>query len=338
MAVGFEYSGSTGRNLGLGGSNDGVININQLDPAHLALGSALTQQVRNPFAGLLPGTSLNGPTVSRAQLLRPFPQFLNILMRQTTAGKSQYHAAIFKLQKRVSNGWGGRINYTWSRLKDNQYGETNAYSVTAGEAQNAYDIAAEYALGLLDVPHKLVMSPIIELPFGQGRRWLTSGVSAAILGGWTISSIIAIESGFPISVSNSSNTLSAFGFRTQRPNPTGPDPATTGGREDRLDGASPGLWLNSAAFSHPGQFALGTNARTIDSVRTPHRNNWDFVAAKDIRITQRVRGQIRIELLNITNTVKTVGPNTSFGSSAFGNIAAQRGFMRLTQLMYRMSF
>jgi hypothetical protein len=338
LAVGFEYSGSTGRNLGLGGSNDGTININQLDPQFLALGSgALNQQVPNPFAGLLPGSSLNGATISRAQLLRPFPQYLNILMRQATLGKSQYHAAILKLDKRLSNGWGGRINYTWSRLKDNQFGEGNSYSATNGNAANAYDIDAEYSIGLLDVPHKLVLSPIFELPFGEGKRWATSGVGAAILGDWTISSIIAFESGFPISVNNSSNSLSAYGFLVQRPNATGSDPATTGGREDRLDGASPGLWLDSAAFVHPG-FALGTNPRTIDTVRTPHRNNWDFVAAKDIRFTQGVRAQIKIEVLNITNTVKTVGPTTSFGSAAFGRINSQRGFMRMTQLMFRMSF
>jgi trimeric autotransporter adhesin len=338
LAVGFEYSGSTGRNLGLGGSNDGIININQLDPQHLALGAAaLNQQVPNPFAGLLPGTSLNGATVSRAQLLRPYPHFLNILMRQNTSGRSQYHAAIFKFEKRLSSGWGGRINYTLSRLKDNQFGETNSYSVTSAEAQNAYDIDAEYALGLLDVPHKIVFSPIFQLPFGEGKRWATSGAAAAIFGDWTISSIIAFESGFPISVSNSSNTLSAFGFRTQRPNPTGADPATSAGREDRLDGATPGRWLSSEAFAHPG-FALGTNPRTIGTVRTPHRNNWDFVAAKDLRFGQSVRAQVKIEMLNITNTVKTVGPNTSFGSAAFGSIAAQRGFMRMTQLMFRLSF
>ena len=75
LAIGFEYNGATGRNLGLGGSNDGIININQLDPRHLSLGAALNQPVPNPFAGLLPGTSLNGATITRAQSLRPFPQF-----------------------------------------------------------------------------------------------------------------------------------------------------------------------------------------------------------------------------------------------------------------------
>jgi trimeric autotransporter adhesin len=340
IAIGFEYNGATGRNLGLGGSNDGSLNINQLDPQYLALGGALTDQVPNPFFGLPVGFNVNSPTITRAQSLRPFPQFGNILMRQSTQGKNQYHAGIFKFEKRLSDGWGGRINYTYSRLKDNQFGETNSYSLTNGNPQNSYDLDAEYSLGLLDVPHKLVFSPIFQLPFGEGRRWASSGVAAAILGDWTFSSIIAFESGFPISLSNSSNNLSNAFFLMQRPNPTGQDPATSGSREDRLfyPGANPGIWLNGAAFENPGLYQLGTNPRTRGDIRTPHRNNWDFVAAKDIRFGGRARGQLRLEVLNITNTVKTFGPTTTVGSAAFGRIAGQRGFMRLTQLMYRMSF
>ncbi len=341
IAIGFEYSGATGRNLGLGGANDSAtLNINQLDPSHLALGSALTQQVPNPFFGTGTGFSPGSATITRAQSLRPFPQFGNILMRQTTEGKNQYHAAILKFEKRMSNGWGGRMNYTYSRLMDNQFGESNAFSATNGNAQNIYDLGPEWSIGLLDVPHKIAISPIIELPFGEGKRWAQSGIGAAILGDWTISSIIAFESGFPISVSNSSNGLSNAFFPMQRPNLSGSDPLTTGEREDRLfyTGANPGTWLNGAAFSDPGLYTLGNAPRTLGDVRTPHRNNWDFVASKDIRLGGSMRGQLKVEVLNITNTVKTQTPNTAFGSTAFGRITAQRGFMRLTQMMFRLSF
>ena len=98
------------------------------------------------------------------------------------------------------------------------------------------------------------------------------------------------------------------------------------------------MWINGAAFTNPGAFQLGTNPRTLGDIRTPHRNNWDFVASKDVPLVGKAKGQLRIEVLNITNTVKTVGPNTSVGATAFGRIAAQRGFMRLTQVMFRLSF
>ena len=335
IAVGFEYAGATGRDLSLGGSADNVaLNINQLDPSFLALGSALNDSVPNPFFGQPVGFNVTSPTISRAQSLRPFPQYGNILMGGSTLGKNQYHAAIFKFEKRVTNGWGGRINYTYSRLEDNQFGETNFFSRNSGFIQNAYDLEAEYGVGLLDVPHKIVMSPIFELPFGQGKRWVQSGVGAAILGDWTVSSIISLESGFPTSVSSNSNGLSSGFFQVQRVNPGTADPGTDGSRDERIQD----IWITSAGYSVPALFTLGTLPRTDPDNRTPHRNNWDFVAAKDLRFGSTVRAQIKLEVLNVTNTVKTRGPISTLGSSTFGQIRVQGGFMRLTQVMFRVTF
>jgi trimeric autotransporter adhesin len=368
MAVGFEYSGSTGRDLGLGGSLDGVININQVPSQYLALGPALLEQVPNPFFGL-PNVLINGvsfpqgksttsQTIQRRELLRPFPQFNDILMRQSTYGESQYHAAIFKFEKRMSNGWGGRINYTYSRLEDNQFGEDNFFAGSPGFVsqvppemanvditQDDYGVDAEYSIGLLDVPHKLVFSPIAELPFGEGRRWLNSGIGNIILGDWTVSSIISIESGFPLTYSTNTNTSNIF-TRVQRPN--GTPTATDGSRHERIappqgsactSDCGTGQWLTQTGLSTPANFTLGTMPRTDDSVRTPHRNNWDFVATKGIRFGDtRVRAQLRLEVLNLTNTVKVRSPDTRVDRSTFGQIRTQGGFQRLTQIMFRVTF
>jgi len=179
-----------------------------------------------------------------------------------------------------------------------------------------------------------VISPIVELPFGEGKRWAQDGIGKMILGNITLSSIIAFESGFPISVRTAANTTNIF-TRTQWANTTSADPATSGDREDRLQ---PGLWLNAAAWSAPAQYSFGTGGRTDTRTRTPHRNNWDFVATKDVLFPGTVRGQIRFEVLNITNTVKVRGPETRLGNSAFGNIGTQSGFMRMVQMMFRLSF
>lgn len=348
MAVGFEYVGATGRDLGLGGSNDGIININQVDPKYLSLGAALNEQVVNPFFGLARGKSVTSATIQRRELLRPYPQFNDILMRQATLGKSQYHAAVLKFEKRISNGWGGRVNYTYSRLMDNQFGEGNFFSQNPGEMQNAYDLEAEYSIGLLDVPHKITISPIVELPFGEGKKWMQSGFGAAILGNWTVSSILSIESGFPIQVYSSSASTSGIFTRTLRGNPGTGDAETSGTRYERiaptpgggckLEPCGTGLWLNAAAFTSPAAFTLGTLPRTLNDVRTPHRNNWDFSATKDLKLKGNIRADIKIEVLNVTNTVKTRGPETRTGTAAFGNISTQSGFMRVTQLSFGLKF
>ena len=337
FAVGFEYSGARGRDLGLGGANEGLININQVPKQHWALGAAaLNQNVANPFFGLPAGQGFNvtSATIPYRQLLRPFPQFGDIMQLQTTEGRNTYQAAILKLEKRVTRGWGGRVNYTYSRLEDNQYGESNVFSLNSTEAADNYDLDAEYAIGLLDVPHKLVFSPIVELPFGDGKKWLQGGVGAAILGNWTLSSILSFESGFPFSPNANSNDLSGLGVRMQRVDPGTGDADTSGTRDERIAGT----WFNGTAFVDPVGIVQGTLPRTLSDVRTPHRNNWDFVATKGIRLRGRAQAEIRLEVLNVTNTVKVFGPTQSVGSASFGQARSQSGFMRLTQLAFRVNF
>ena len=72
----------------------------------------------NPFFGNpnAAGFDTRGTTIPRNQLLRPFPQFDNVNMTQSTLGRSQYHAGVIQLTKRATGWWGGRISYTYSRL------------------------------------------------------------------------------------------------------------------------------------------------------------------------------------------------------------------------------
>src|SRR5207245_1194942 len=96
----------------------------------------------NPFLGnpAFAGTSsFSSATLSRAQLLRPYPQFGNILARHVLEGKSRYNAGVVEWTKRVTNGFGGRISYTYSLLKDNQMGEGNFYSAGGLAPLNNYN-------------------------------------------------------------------------------------------------------------------------------------------------------------------------------------------------------
>src|SRR5437588_676784 len=117
--------GATGRDISFCGTNDCSININQIDPAlarqMFPLGSgwdagALRQSIPNPFFGIAQAGELGtSPTIQRGQLLRPFPEFGNVLMHESTAGsKRQYNALSVELDKRVGAGtWGGRLSYTY---------------------------------------------------------------------------------------------------------------------------------------------------------------------------------------------------------------------------------
>ena len=139
----------------------------------------------------VPRSLSTAATLSRARLLLPFPQYRQINDRQITEGRSRYNAAVVELNKRMSHGIGGRFSYTYSVLKDNQIGEGNFYTAVspalpmnnynylaaapacAGGQQfttACYDPLSEYGYSVLDVPHRVIIAPIIELPFGTGKK------------------------------------------------------------------------------------------------------------------------------------------------------------------------
>ncbi len=180
---------------------------------------------------------------------------------------------------------------------------------------------------------KLAVAPVVQLPFGDGKKWAHSGVANALLGGWSASAIIGLESGFLIPVASLTNNTNLF-TRMQRPNAAGIDPNTSGDRDERILGQ----WLTAGGYTVPAAFTLGTAPRTDNNVRGPHRNNVDLAMAKTLRIRGDVRGEFRMEVINLTNTVKVIGPIHQVGSAGFGQIRQQSGFMRIIQFMFRTTF
>jgi hypothetical protein len=351
IAVGAGWAHARGEDLGLGGTNDAVININQIRPEVAAryTPAQLLENVPNPFLGI-PGFGgfTNRATIPRGQLLRPFPQFGNVNLGGVTEGKSRYNALILKLDKRVTNGWGGRFNYTFSRLEDNQFGESNHYADAGTERpQDNYNIDAEYAVGLLDVPHKIILAPIVELPFGQDKRWANSRIADLIVGGWSLSAVVQLESGFPTATrygtAFSQNHLGNFGNVEIRPNLVDGDPNTDGDMYDRIATAENpnAAWFDRDGYAQPPVGQLGNAPRTDTRVRSPFRKNLDFVANKSFRTGGSTRTEVKFEMLNLTNTPKfrsAPGYETRLEQGSFGRITAQSGFSRITQISLRFSF
>jgi hypothetical protein len=347
MAITVGYMGATGRDLGFAGTNNVGLNINQIDPAVArqvfpAAGggwnaAALRQQVPNPFFGIAAAGELGEQqTIAAGQLLRPFPQFGDVTMfERTDGGKRQFHAVTLELTKRLGRDWwGGSYSYTWSRLKDNQFGEDSAYQTRTSVPQNVYDLDSEYAISNFDSPHRILLSPMVRLG-SSTNRWL---------GGWSASAIIELVSGSPLNAVMSGGTsdanLGLFGGR-QRPNLSG-DPNTSGSDNERVSfaGNADARWFNSGAFQNPGTGQFGNAPRTIGDARYQFRKNVDFSLAKDTRFAGNHTAQIRFEILNLTNTAKFNGssaPN-AIDSDTFGRITSQRGFMRIWQISFRYLF
>jgi hypothetical protein len=355
VSVSVGYTGLTGRNMSWTGSNAGAlagyININQIDPKYQGLVADTTKAVPNPFLGVAAaGQFASQATIPLGQLLRPFPQFGNVYMEQSTGAKSQYNAAIFQVRKRVTGLWGGTFSYTYSRLNDNQFGESNYYSSAPGLQNNYvvvpgsqyYNPDSLYGRSLLDSPHKLVIAPTVMLPFGQGKKYLSnSTIGDAILGNWSITPVVTVQSGFPIGISQLQSGQSFLFGNGIRPNVVpGQDFLVPGDITDRITAnTSDNLYLNKAAFSTAANNTFGNAPRILPGVMSPWRNNVDLGVSKSVGTGRGTSVRINIEVLNMFNIVQWAAMASSqFGNSAFGQITNQANNMRMVQFTARFQF
>jgi hypothetical protein len=344
LVVGVGYIGATSRHLGLGGNDDESVNINQLDPRYQSMGSALLQQVPNPMYGNSAfGAFGDQKTITRGQLLRPYPQFGDILAHQVSGGKAQYHSLVVRLERPIVGGWGGRINYTFSSNKNNIFGELNQFSnnsTSRARVLNSYDTDAEYAHSVTEQPHRLNFALTGELPFGKGKKHLSEpGIARVLFGGWALTAVGYFQSGFPAAVIQSSNTTGLFS-RVQRPNLTGTSPATSGSTDSHYDPSCGCIanWFNPAAWSAAPAFTFGNAPRTDTRMRTPFKTQTDVALQKIEPLGGTKQVMVRFELINVFNNTQFNGPDMTFGSSSFGTVSATRGFPRLLQLMVRFAF
>ena len=335
MVVSAGYVGSRSENLSVGGTVNVGVDINQIPIQHQALGASLNDRVTNPFFGTALGVgALAGNTVTRGQLLRPFPQFTSLTARRLGASRARYHSLVTKLEKRISAGWGARLNYTWSRLNDNQFGESNTFSNRNAAPLDANNLEAEYGRSLLDAPHRANVSATYELPFGKSKRWLTQGGAADVLfGGWAVTVVGSYQSGFPIQVFQGTNN--SF-MSSQRPNiVSGQDPQLTGDARGSYDASCQCVrWLNPNAWSAAPAATFGNAPRIDTRARTPAKKNTDLAIQK-IQMVGTRSVMVRFEIINLFDDPNWLGPNTSFGSGTFGQIREVGGFPRLLQLLVR---
>jgi hypothetical protein len=307
--------------------------LNQLPDEYLSLGPRLLDQVANPFHGLVSAGTLSLPSITRGQLLRPFPQFTAVSFNQNDAGSSTYHAFQARIEKRFAQGLTILASYTNSKL----ISDTDSLKSFVGNDfspgnQDNNNLRLERAVAPQDVPQRLVVSYIYELPFGKGKPLLSSGrLANTVLGGWSVASITTLQSGRPLALSTATNNTNSYGGGS-RPN--------NNGHSAYLDSSqrSLSLWFNTSVFSQQDPFTFGNTGRLLPDVREAGVRNFDFSMQKNFSVTERLRAQFRGEFFNIFNMPQFGRPGTVLGNPTFGVISSQANSPRQIQLGLKLLF
>lgn len=327
------YGGAKGTHLPIDGRQ-----LNQLPDQYLSLGQQLTTNVANPFAGVVQSGSLSKDSVQRGQLLRPYPQYTGVAFSGAGIGNSTYESLQVKAEKRFSGGASLLVAYTHAKLISDTDTITGwLESGGTGGHQDWNNLRADKSLASFDTPDRLVVSYVMDIPVGKGRKYLSNanGFVNAALGGWGVEGVTTIQSGFPLHFGTNQNLTNSQGGGS-RPNiVAGCDASVSGSAQSRLDG-----WFNTACFSQPGPFTFGNASRTDPSLRSAGIANWDFSAFKKFPFGPEGRYNIefRSEFFNIFNRVQFDYPGQTQGSTSFGVVSVQQNLPRLVQFALRFAF
>jgi hypothetical protein len=172
-----------------------------------------------------------------------------------------------------------------------------------------------------------VSSLVWDLPAGAGRAWRPTGVLGVLANDWTLATIVTLQSGVPIAVTQTTNFNAFAGFGVQRPKLVG-DPTLP------ADQRTPAQWFNTAAFAVAPQFTIGSSSR--NPVRGPGYRNVDLAVMRRIPLGAPAL-ELRAEVFNLLNTPPLGAPAAVLGAANFGTITTADD-PRVVQLALKLVF
>ncbi len=281
-----------------------------------------------------------------------YPQFLSGLQIIDSNSFSNYHGGVFQLARRFEQGLQFDVSYVFSKSLDDKSFDPVFTRVGSGNTQSgqstpfdAEDRSLNYGISDFDRTHVLQGNAVYELPFGQGKRFLSNanGFISRIVGGFTFSTTLIYQSGLPFTILAGNNTFS--NRISSRIN-------YAGDRFNLRYTLDPATGVRSlftpeevtALFSNPGSGEIGNTSR--NAFRLPPQFNMNAALIKRVAITERTNFEIRAEAFNLTNTPYFGFPGTatfqgsvSGGSIGnFGRVTDPENGARIIQLGAKFNF
>lgn len=223
-----------------------------------------------------------------------------------SVGTSSYNALQVDVTRRFSHGLSFRGVYTHSKALDDgdSLNQTTAANAP-GLVSNPYNLRADKGLATFNAANVGVLNALYVLPFGKDQLYVNDlgGWKGNSVSGWSLSSIVTLQSGFPLTPQLSYNPSNNGDTRNPvRPflNPNFAGPLVLG---------KPGQWFNPAAFLAPPVNSGFYGNAGRDMIPGPGLATWDFSVLKDTTIHERIKLQFRAEIFNILNRANFNTPN-----------------------------
>jgi len=349
LVIGVDYSANRSTHLPWGGYSS-TRNRNYIPSALLAQVAAgahaqdpacdtdscvsnfLANTVNNPFFPLFSGPNaiFNEPDsrygdpsgqIPLGNLLRPFPQFdANFEGLPLLEASSWYNSMQMRFQKRTTHHLSFEGSYTVSKLTDDSSVGANAFvgTLNNGNPQQLDNLKAEHGIGANDTPQRLAAAVVVELPIGR-KKWIGGDMNRvldAVVGGWSVSTLVTEQSGQPLAIPMASSRLMDG---NQRPNVVCPNLKTGVSMHSvALDWQNVGVveqplsYININCFADPGDQIPGNAPRYFPGVRTDGIHNFDVNIYKEFVPKEGTRLEVRGEIFNFANHPRFGSPNTAY--------------------------
>lgn len=280
MLVDLTYQGSLGRKL----PTQWIFNQPPASPVPVNFSSP--DPAANPF------------------LRRPYACCSSTSFVNANILESEYNALTVKVDKRFAQGYQLLSSYTWSRSID-QGSEVFQIGNTFNILSDSRNIDRDRGRSTFDVPHRWVTSGTVELPFGQGKPWLDrGGLVNALVGGWRLSGIFTLQSGFPFTpLIRNRRANTGYALATERGDLVGDPYWSDDEWKRRLEEWKTGdgrlFIINPASVSL--DYPLGTFGNIPRNFfRAPFGRRLDLSLAKATALPRGMRLEIRADVTNVT--------------------------------------
>jgi hypothetical protein len=345
------YAGSKGVHL-----EQYSMNINQIPDSFVAQAAAqyaadptVTPTIGTTFAaaGLTnpissPDPSLQGNGVVQGQLNRPYPQYTGLSLAGYGCCSSNYNSLQASVTRRFAGGGTLLVAYTNAKLMSNtdtltSWLEGSTETGGVGAVQDYNNLKGERSLSSQDVSQRLIISYVLDLPFGHGKMFLngSSGLVDKVVGGWGVDGITTFQRGFPLKITWGGGATALenanLGISNIRP-----DVVT--GCSKKAGGGSTTEWFNTSCFEAPPAWGYGTEARVDATLRAPGVNNFDWAIFKRVVFRERYGLEFRTEFFNLFNHPQFAPPATGAGVDGFGAITQDNGDANPRLIQFALKF